>query len=50
MNIYKILCCSSCGSYFSSYLQSVTIIAQNENEALETEIKNIGDYLLKFKL
>jgi hypothetical protein len=34
MAIYKITCPSYCGSYFASYLQSVTVIAENEADAL----------------
>lgn len=33
MNIYKISCYSKCGSYFESYLQSVTVLANDEIEA-----------------
>lgn len=35
MKIYKISCTSSCGSYFGAYLQSLTIQAENEAEAIE---------------
>lgn len=35
MKVYKISCPSSCGSYFASYLQSVTVVAENETDALE---------------
>lgn len=35
MKTYKISCCSSCGSYFAAYLQSLTIQAENETEAIE---------------
>jgi hypothetical protein len=34
MNTYKISCFSKCGSYFASYLQSVTVNADSEEEAL----------------
>lgn len=35
MNIFKISCHSVCGTYFASYLQSVTVIASDESEAFE---------------
>lgn len=35
MKLYKISCYSSCGSYFAAYLQSLTIQAENEAEAIE---------------
>jgi hypothetical protein len=35
MNIYNISCRSECGSYFSAYLQNVTVIAENEEDAIE---------------
>lgn len=35
MNIYKVSCHSSCGSYFASYLQSVTVFAVDEKEAIK---------------
>lgn len=38
MNVYKISCYSECGTYFSSYLQSVTIFAANEKDAVEKVI------------
>lgn len=34
MNIYKISCHSLCGSYFESYLQSVSVIAPTEKDAI----------------
>lgn len=34
MNSYKISCYSRCGSYFGSYLQSVTVIADSKEAAL----------------
>jgi heme/copper-type cytochrome/quinol oxidase subunit 2 len=34
MKVYKISCTSFCGSYFASYLQSVTVIAEDETDAL----------------
>ena len=33
MNFYKISCHSDCGSYFSSYLQDVSVIAPDEDTA-----------------
>jgi hypothetical protein len=35
MNVYNISCRSSCGTYFASYLQSVTIIAETKGQAVE---------------
>ena len=35
MKIYKISCYSDCGTYFGSYLQSLTIIADSEDQAKE---------------
>ncbi len=35
MKIYKITCYSNCGSYFVSYLQSLTISAESPEEAKE---------------
>ena len=35
MKIYKISCHSNCGSYFSGYLQSLTIIAESPEAAKE---------------
>lgn len=35
MKIYKISCYSDCGSYFGSYLQSLTIIADSPEQAKE---------------
>ena len=35
MKIYKIICYSDCGSYFGSYLQSLTIIAESPEQAKE---------------
>lgn len=34
MKIYKISCYSNCRSYFASYLQSVTVLAESKIEAL----------------
>lgn len=34
MNIYRISCYSKCGSYFTQYLQSVTVKANSKEEAL----------------
>lgn len=34
MKAYKISCHSKCGSYFASYLQSVTVIANSQDEAI----------------
>lgn len=33
MNTYKVSCYSHCGTYFASYLQSVTVLAVTEREA-----------------
>lgn len=41
MNTYKISCHSECGSYFGSYLQSVSVNAQN----VETAYKIVKKYL-----
>jgi len=35
MNVYKITFSSACGSYFGSYLQGLTIIADNQDNAIE---------------
>lgn len=35
MNAYKISCYSKCGTYFASYLQSVTVLAESEAEAIQ---------------
>ena len=35
MKIYKISCYSNCGTYFSGYLQSLTILAESVEEAKE---------------
>ena len=35
MKIYEISCYSNCGSYFSGYLQSLTIIAESPGAAKE---------------
>jgi len=34
MNVYRVSCYSKCGSYFASYLQSVTVTAETEGEAI----------------
>jgi hypothetical protein len=34
MKAYKISCQSDCGSYFQAYLKSVTVVAENREEAL----------------
>jgi hypothetical protein len=39
MNVYKISCYSKCGSYFAPYLQSVTIVAESAEQAVE-ELKD----------
>lgn len=36
MNIYKVSCFSKCGTYFAAYLQSVTVTANDSDEALQT--------------
>lgn len=38
MAIWKVECLSYCGTYFASYLQSVTVIANSKEEAI-TETK-----------
>ncbi len=35
MNIYKISCYSKCGSYFLTYLKSVTVISESKEGAIE---------------
>ena len=35
MKTYIIACRSNCGSYFASYLQSLTIVAETRGEAIE---------------
>lgn len=35
MNVYKVSCFSKCGSYFASYLQSVTVTAESKGEAVQ---------------
>lgn len=35
MSIYRIYYHSSCGTYFASYLQSVTVVADSKAEAIE---------------
>lgn len=35
MNVYKVSCYSSCGSYFASYLKSVTVIASSQADAIQ---------------
>ena len=39
MNIYKITGYSKCGTYFEPYLQSMTIIADTEDQARAHAIK-----------
>lgn len=39
MKIYKVSCLSDCGGYFQAYLQSVTLYANSESEALQTAKK-----------
>jgi hypothetical protein len=34
VTIFKINCFSHCGSYFGSYLQTVTVIAENKEAAI----------------
>lgn len=34
VKLYKISCPSSCGSYFGSYMQSVSVIADSTEDAL----------------
>jgi heme/copper-type cytochrome/quinol oxidase subunit 2 len=34
MKIFKISCYSNCGTYFSSYLKSITIIADDKFQAI----------------
>jgi len=35
VNIFKVSCYSKCSSYFSSYLQSVTVIADTKEDAVK---------------
>lgn len=44
MNIFKVTCFSTCGSYFAAYLQSVTVIASSEEEA-----KNVAENGTEYK-
>ena len=41
LSIYKISCYSKCGSYFASYLQSVTVIASDKEDAVQ-QVKDEG--------
>jgi hypothetical protein len=34
VNIYKISCYSSCGSYFQPYLKSITVMADTKEDAI----------------
>lgn len=43
MNIYKVSAHSKCGTYFVNYLQSVSVIAENEKQA----IKSVKEWLIK---
>lgn len=43
MNIYRVSCFSDCGSYFVSYLQSVTVKAESESQAKEVVKKWLSD-------
>jgi len=36
MKVYNVNCHSTCGSYFASYLQSVTVIVEDEDSAIES--------------
>ena len=35
MKLYKISCFSDCGTYFQPYLQSVTVLAETKEQAVE---------------
>jgi hypothetical protein len=43
MYVFKISCISDCGSYFAAYLQSVTVIANDKNNALAIVKKWLKD-------
>lgn len=40
MNVYEISCYSKCNSYFKSYLQSITVVAANEEDAIRVVKKS----------
>jgi hypothetical protein len=33
LKVYKVSCCSECGTYFQAYLQSVTVVATDKKQA-----------------
>ena len=35
MNIYQVSCYSDCGTYFASYLKSVSVAADSKEQAIE---------------
>lgn len=35
MRIFNISCKSSCGTYFGAYLQSVSVVAESKEEAID---------------
>lgn len=43
LKLFKISAISSCGTYFSSYLQSVTVQALDKNQALQIAIQWAGE-------
>ena len=50
MKIYKLSCLSTCGSYFASYLQSVTVLADSKVEALNKILdycEHCGDHFIR---
>jgi hypothetical protein len=50
MKTYKITNYSKCGSYFSCYLQSITLIAESEKEAIKNAkkwMKRTDNYFLE---
>ena len=48
MNVYKISYYSKCGTYFASYLQSVTVVADSGAEAIELVQKWLQKEALSF--
>lgn len=39
IRLFKVSAPSPCGSFFAAYLQSITIIAESEEDALEKAVK-----------
>jgi len=48
MRVFKISCYSTCGSYFASYLKSITVIASCKTEAIDLVEKWMDDNDLNF--